>query len=274
MSGAPVTPWSPDDGPPGARGRPQLRRDIIERLLLRLAALYGVKFNEAYASLPMANLTQLWAEELASFSLDELNRGINGCRLREWPPTLPEFMVLCRPRIHPEEAYHEALANLALRAQGQDAEWSHPAVFHAAMSLTPDLQRQPWPHIKVRWCAALERHLANPHCPSVPPPPQKLAKPATRPPNDQEKAAIAALRARIAAGKKPLTSFRATVARDPGHPDDSPREAWTSPLAEPYAGPYAGPAPRPFHAPLTEPWLTVDTGEPCGEQDDAVRGPL
>lgn len=266
----PITPISPVT-PTGPIARPALAPEIVGRLFMRMGALYGSKFNDQFLMLPKPVLSQMWAEELASYSIEELSRGINGCRTHQWPPTLPEFMLLCRPPLlplHPEEAYHEALANLALREQGQDCEWRHPAVYHAAMELTAfELRRQPWHFIKARWYAAFARHLADPDCPPVPPRPQALARPATRPPNETEKAAIARLRGSVGVTKKPLTSFR--VATPSEHPDDAPREAWNSPLA----APFMGSPPQPFHAPIREPWLTADTDEDPTQEDPARGAP-
>jgi hypothetical protein len=68
----------------------------IERLFGRFEALYGAKVADAWKGCDLRNVKVVWAEALGSLSRDELSAGIAGCMTREWPPTLPEFVKLCR----------------------------------------------------------------------------------------------------------------------------------------------------------------------------------
>ena len=66
---------------------------------------------------------------------EEIKRGLDSCVNRKFPPTLPEFIQLCKGT-----AEHVGLksAALAYREATQAShkphlhEWSHPAVYHAA----------------------------------------------------------------------------------------------------------------------------------------------
>ncbi len=140
-----------------------------------------------------------WAEALAGYSADELRAGIDKCKLRDWPPTLPEFLKLCRPPIDPEQAYIEAATQIYLRKEGKD-KWSHPAIFWAAMSFgTHDLQASSWQTIGRRWTSALNAELAKGTLDEIPPFRDALPAPGrTITPPDEARSRIAELRAMLA----------------------------------------------------------------------------
>lgn len=68
----------------------------IERLFARFEAMYGAKFADAWKGCDLQNVKAVWAETLGALSRDDLAAGVAGCMEREWPPTLPEFVKLCR----------------------------------------------------------------------------------------------------------------------------------------------------------------------------------
>jgi hypothetical protein len=85
-----------------------------------------------------ANVEQVkavWAQELGALRPEQIKLGVDACRARRFPPTLPEFLELCRPTAdmlgipHFEAAYREAL-DLVCKRKRQD-ECSHPVVWHA-----------------------------------------------------------------------------------------------------------------------------------------------
>src|SRR5690625_3324815 len=100
----------------------------VAHLMAKMQAMYGAKFTQQWQGIDPAILQSEWAEQLAGFSGDELSRGLQACRERPWPPTLPEFMVLCRPPIQPEAAFYEAVTGLGQRRRGERGEWTHPAI--------------------------------------------------------------------------------------------------------------------------------------------------
>ena len=73
-----------------------LPEEWIERLFARFEAMYGARFADSWKGCDLRNVKIVWAETLGSLSRDELSAGIAGCMTREWPPTLPEFVKLCR----------------------------------------------------------------------------------------------------------------------------------------------------------------------------------
>jgi hypothetical protein len=73
-----------------------LPEEWVERLFARFEAMYGAKFADAWKGCDLRNVKVVWAEALGSLRRDEITAGIAGCMTREWPPTLPEFVKLCR----------------------------------------------------------------------------------------------------------------------------------------------------------------------------------
>jgi hypothetical protein len=127
----------------------------IERLFARLSAFYGSKFADMWRGCDLQAVKAVWAAELAGYSPEELARGIAACRMRDWPPTLPEFMKACRPALDYERAFHEAVEQMRRRETGEDV-WSNPAVFWAAIRLGNDLLAHPYAALKARWQEALD----------------------------------------------------------------------------------------------------------------------
>jgi len=128
----------------------------VDRLFERLAAMYGARFGDMWAGQALETVKRIWREELADLTQDEVTRGVAGCRSRQWPPTLPEFLRLCRPALDYEAAFHEAVAQLQRRGEGRDA-WSCAAVYWAARAVgSHDLTSRGYEAIKGRWRAALD----------------------------------------------------------------------------------------------------------------------
>ncbi len=69
----------------------------IERLFSRFEAMYGAKFADAWKGCDLSNVKRVWSDALGGYSRDELAAGAAGCMAKDWPPTLPEFLKLCRP---------------------------------------------------------------------------------------------------------------------------------------------------------------------------------
>lgn len=71
----------------------------VERIFKRLAGMYGAqKFGAMWAGTDMEDAKELWAEQLGRFKAESIGAALQ--RLidsgSEWPPTLPEFVELCR----------------------------------------------------------------------------------------------------------------------------------------------------------------------------------
>ena len=155
----------------------------MDGLIDYLAVMYGARFVDAYRGTSPEALRAVWRHELQGYTGEELQRGLTGCRLLKFPPTLPEFLALCRPPIDCEAAFYEAGQQLARRSADGSDVWSHPAVYHAAVALSFELrQGMPYAALRTRWAVALtqaERDIESGRLPAeVPPrPPLLAAKP-------------------------------------------------------------------------------------------------
>ena len=139
-----------------------LRPAWVEALFAKLAARYGTLFTDRFAGVPQQLLVAEWGSELAGFTADEIRRGLDGCRTLKFPPTLPEFISLCRPPIDPHAAFNEALDNLAKRDQGHNPAWTHPGIYWAAQAVGPfDMRQSTYASIKPRWEKALADQLSK-----------------------------------------------------------------------------------------------------------------
>lgn len=71
----------------------------VDRLFARFVAIYGAqKTQSMWAGADMAEVKELWGEQLGRFKAESIAGSLQ--RLVEsgnqWPPTLPEFVELCR----------------------------------------------------------------------------------------------------------------------------------------------------------------------------------
>jgi hypothetical protein len=70
-----------------------------DRLFARFSALYGApKLASNWPADRAGEVRQAWEEQLRRFSANTLRRALQALidAGREWPPTLPEFVALCR----------------------------------------------------------------------------------------------------------------------------------------------------------------------------------
>lgn len=139
------------------------------RLLKVLAAMYGQKFADQWQRVTPAELRAVWSMALSTYSPEEVQRGLNACLARTWPPTLPEFLLLCRPPVDHEAAFIEAVRQMRERDNGNDT-WSHPAIFWAAVEFGGwELRHTSWSQAKTCWSRILDEKLAMGNLPAVPP---------------------------------------------------------------------------------------------------------
>ena len=70
----------------------------INRLFSHFEALYGSKFANLWQGTDIANVKRLWAEKLSGFEdkPKAIKLALDALDERPFPPTLPEFLVLCR----------------------------------------------------------------------------------------------------------------------------------------------------------------------------------
>jgi len=127
----------------------------VDRLFARLGAMYGNKFSAMWEGQSLVAVKDIWREDLAEFTPDEISHGVASCKTRDWPPTLPEFVKMCRPAIDYERAFLDATEQMQLRKSGKDA-WPVAALFWAANKLGGDLERFAYRDISARWAKALD----------------------------------------------------------------------------------------------------------------------
>lgn len=169
----------------------------VDRLFARLLGFYGAKLSEQWKGLDLGMVKALWAEELAGYTAQEIARGIEGCRSRDWPPTLPEFLKLCRPPMNHTALWYEAQAAAKEREAGLVGTWSAPWVFHAYREMAHEVKTGEFAKHGDRWKVELEKAKARfergelpaeiPEPPKALPQPEPLSK-------DEAKARAAALK--------------------------------------------------------------------------------
>ena len=118
--------------------------------------MYGSRFDDAWRGTRPEVLVKVWATGLTGYTGREVKRGMEACKAMRWPPTLPEFLLACRPTLDADDAYYEAVDQMPRRADGTD-EWSNAAIYHAACLMWFDLRTQPYAAIRGRWARTLTR---------------------------------------------------------------------------------------------------------------------
>lgn len=106
----------------------------IDSLFARMSGSYGAKWADLWRGTDLQSVRRLWGTELAALSRDDLKAGVEALRTRPFPPTLPEFISLCRPPVNVDAALYEAVEQLRARKEQADV-WSDPAIFWAAVKV-------------------------------------------------------------------------------------------------------------------------------------------
>jgi len=151
----------------------------IDALFAKMSTYYGNKFSDMWRDSNMQAVKSVWAQELRKLSREDFTRGANALMTQEWPPTLPQFIKLCRPAIDSVTAYYEAVNGAVAREQGMMGEYSHPAIFWAAVKVGAfDLKHQTYSGIKGRWETALAQEMAKAEWQPIPEPMMALPAPA------------------------------------------------------------------------------------------------
>ena len=104
----------------------------IEALFSEFEALYGVRFADMWRGTDIAYVKSLWAKALSGLTVREVRFGLDQCRFKPWPPSLPEFLGLCRPPPDPEKAFVAAQGLVSCRQYGEDV-WPDKALYWTAV---------------------------------------------------------------------------------------------------------------------------------------------
>lgn len=142
---------------------PALPERWAEEIFRRMENRYGARWVDAMGGIDRTRMRQAWAEELAGYTPDEIARGLDGCRVKPWPPSLPEFLLLCRPLLSARAEWEEARVQMAERLRCRESDvWSRPQVYWAAVAIgNYDLQTLPWENVRARWEYALSSASAD-----------------------------------------------------------------------------------------------------------------
>ncbi|MCA7962518.1 hypothetical protein LGM54_06070 [Burkholderia cenocepacia] len=68
----------------------------VEALFSKMAAFYGSRFASMWSGVNVVEVQRAWAIELGKLSRDQLKAGSDNLTALPKPPTLPEFVSLCR----------------------------------------------------------------------------------------------------------------------------------------------------------------------------------
>lgn len=149
----------------------------ISTLFEKMTTFYGSKFLDMWRGTDMSLLRRMWAVELAQLTNAELKRGSSTLISRQFPPTLPEFVLLCRPKVNLDAALDEAMAQMTNRANGAQDTWTDPAFYWAAAKIGFwDMQQLSRDALLKRFAAALDDVRRSP-VPPVPPVPKQVEAP-------------------------------------------------------------------------------------------------
>lgn len=77
----------------------------IDRIFSHMGAMYGSKFADLWRDTDQLAVKALWAEKLGGF-IDHpkaIKSALDSLDDKLWPPTLPEFLILCRSAVKREE---------------------------------------------------------------------------------------------------------------------------------------------------------------------------
>jgi len=144
----------------------------VESLFKRMHFAYGTRFVDMWAGVNPDEMKTYWAQRLGELSRSELATGYRMLESRDWPPTMPEFIKLCRPNLDPEPAFHEALLQgmKRQRADPNDPDvWSHPAIYWAWVRVGAfAMTNQGYEVVRPRWIEALRHYAEQADLPPVP----------------------------------------------------------------------------------------------------------
>lgn len=174
-----------------------------EAVFERLSTLLGPdKLGALWANAEPHRVKAEWDAALAGLERSELARGLAGCRRLVFAPTLGEFLRLARPAMDPEFAWFEAGECLRQRDAGQRGDWTHPAVYRAALVMSAEVRAGDLRHHRKRWEFLLDREFRRGWLTGVPEPLKALehSEGKTRPPTPEERAKISRLIAQARGG--------------------------------------------------------------------------
>ena len=149
----------------------------VEEILYKMKLLYGNKFEWKWKDVDFSTMIDFWESELKGLSDIEIKRGYDALSRLEDPPSVPQFVNLCRPPIDPVKAYHEAVQGMRERIDGKHGKWTHPAIFWAAAGMSYDLLNKSFQSVESLWKSKLSDELAKTSWQEIPDVPKALPSP-------------------------------------------------------------------------------------------------
>ncbi|WP_186215896.1 replication protein P [Burkholderia gladioli] len=133
----------------------------MDHLFNRLDGAYPNRWRAAFASeQAISNWRESWAEAFDEEALTPqmISDGLRACRKTyDWPPSLTEFLRVCKPAINIDAAVYEAIDQMRARQHNKDV-WSNPAIYWAAVKVGEfDMISQTFSSLKPRFEAALKQ---------------------------------------------------------------------------------------------------------------------
>ena len=152
--------------------------ESVEALFSEFAALYGARFADMWKHSNLDLVMRSWANALSGYKVGEVKAGLLACRAKPWPPTLPEFLALCRPAPDFEKSFAEAQEQVSKRQFGEDV-WASKALYWSAVEFGfYDLRSMSWAVAKNRWSRIfVEKLVREDELPGIPLPMQALPAP-------------------------------------------------------------------------------------------------
>ena len=81
----------------------------IKKLFAVLQARYGQRWTSVYDDPALMRIAlSEWHRELKGLNPEDIRRGLTALD-QDWPPTLPQFVTACRPRLHASHRPYKAL---------------------------------------------------------------------------------------------------------------------------------------------------------------------
>ncbi|WP_155638644.1 replication protein P [Burkholderia cepacia] len=138
---------------------PKLGISLMDHLFNRLDGAYPNRWRSSFQTeQAIANWREAWAEAFDEEGVtpELIATGLRACRRKfDWPPSLTEFLSLCKPPINVDVAVYEAIEQMRARQHGKDV-WSNPAIYWAAVKVGEyDMLSQTFSQIKPRFERAL-----------------------------------------------------------------------------------------------------------------------
>lgn len=122
---------------PGSQSvSPKLPDSWVEKLFQKFEDFYGAKWAAQYGNFPRERIKRTWAEELGGFASmpGGIANAIDAQKSSVFPPTLPEFLALCRTAGH---RIGNAAPLLEHKLTSEDHERAKSAAASAAAALKP-----------------------------------------------------------------------------------------------------------------------------------------